>query len=222
MEKRKHIVILAAGDFPTHEVPLRALRDADFVVCCDSAYKAIRNEELGMRNYVVVGDGDSLSEQDKAALGDRWIHVPEQDYNDLHKAMCWATSNFKIQDSKFSILGATGRREDHTLGNISYLATFAEEYPGIDLEMLTDHGRFRIQNSEFIIHYYKSSPRQQVSLFTLDPRTRVTATGLQWPLDDATLSPWWQGTLNSALSDSFTLTSDGPLLVFQTYDPKPL
>ena len=46
MEKAKHIVILAAGDFPTHEVPLRALREADFVVCCDSAYKAIKNEEL--------------------------------------------------------------------------------------------------------------------------------------------------------------------------------
>ena len=222
MEKRKHIVILAAGDFPTHEVPLRALRDADFVVCCDSAYEAIRNEELGIMNYVVVGDGDSLSEQDKAALGDRWIHVPEQDYNDLHKAMCWATAQFGIPNSEFRILAACGKREDHTLGNISYLATFAEEYPGIDLEMLTDHGRFRIQNSKFRIQNYKSFPRQQVSLFTLDPRTRVTATGLQWPLDDATLSPWWQGTLNAALSDSFTLTSDAPLLVFQTYDPKTL
>ena len=222
MEKRKHIVILAAGDFPTHPLPLPALHDADFVVCCDSAYKAIRNEELGMRNYVVVGDGDSLSEQDKAALGDRWIHVPEQDYNDLHKAMCWATAQFGIPNSEFRILAACGKREDHTLGNISYLATFAEEHPGIDLEMLTNHGRFRIQNSEFRIQNYKSFPRQQVSLFTLDPHTRVTATGLQWPLDDVTLSPWWQGTLNSALSDSFTLTSDAPLLVFQTYDPKPL
>ncbi|MBP5546984.1 MAG: thiamine diphosphokinase [Bacteroidales bacterium] len=222
MEKRKHIVILAAGDFPTHPIPLQALHDADFVVCCDSAYKAIRNEELGMRNYVVVGDGDSLSEQDKAALGDRWIHVPEQDYNDLHKAMCWATAQFGIPNSEFRILAACGKREDHTLGNISYLATFAEEHPGIDLEMLTDYGRFTIQNSPFKIQNYKSFPRHQVSLFTLDPRTRVTATGLQWPLDDVTLSPWWQGTLNSALSDSFTLTSDAPLLVFQTYDPKPL
>ena len=120
MEKRKHIVILAAGDFPTHEVPLRALREADFVVCCDSAYKAIRNEELGIRNYVVIGDGDSLSEQDKAALADRWIHVAEQDYNDLHKAMCWATAQFRIPNSEFRILAACGKREDHTLGNISY------------------------------------------------------------------------------------------------------
>ena len=96
MEERKHIVILAAGDFPTHEVPLRALKEADFVVCCDSAYKAMRNEEFGMRNYVVVGDGDSLSEADKAALGDRWVHVAEQDYNDLHKAMQWAAAHYPL------------------------------------------------------------------------------------------------------------------------------
>jgi thiamine pyrophosphokinase len=226
-----NIVILAAGDFPSHPVPLQALSKADFVVCCDSAYEAIRNEELGIRNYVVVGDGDSLSEQDKAALGDRWIHVPEQDYNDLHKAMQWATSKFSILNSHFSILGATGRREDHTLGNISYLVTFSEEYPGIDLEMLTNHGRFSIigvnqsDTHEFThshIYTFSSFPHQQISFFTLDPRTHVTATGLQWPLDHACLSPWWQGTLNAALSNTFTVTSDGPLLIFQTFDAKPL
>jgi len=223
MEKRKQIVILAAGDFPKHPIPLKALQEADFVVCCDSAYSEWK-EESGKweteKPFVVIGDGDSLPPCDKRQLGDRWIHVAEQDYNDLHKAMQWATQKFNIQHSTFLILGATGKREDHTLGNISYLATFAQEYPGIHLEMLTDHGRFTIQNSSFKIQNYKSFPHQQVSLFTLDPRTRVTATGLRWPLAGATLSPWWQGTLNDALSDSFQIASDGPLLVFQTHDPK--
>ena len=87
MEETKHIVILAAGDFPTHPVPLQALREADFVVCCDSAYGTVKDGRLGIGDYVVVGDGDSLSEADKAALGNRWIEVGEPDYNDLHKAM---------------------------------------------------------------------------------------------------------------------------------------
>lgn len=221
MEKRKHIVILAAGDFPTHEIPLRALREADFVVCCDSAYSqfSVFNSQYSIP-FVVIGDGDSLPKETIQALGDQWIHVAEQDYNDLHKAMCWATSQFSILDSHFSILGATGRREDHTLGNISYLATFADEYPGIHLEILTDYGCFRIQKTGFNIQSYNSFPHQQVSFFTLDPRTRVTATKLQWPLSDTCLSPWWQGTLNTALSDTFEVSSDGPLIVFQTYDPK--
>ena len=93
MEERKHIVILAAGDFPSHPVPLRALHEADFVVCCDSAYSEWKEESGKWKEkipFVVVGDGDSLPEADKRTLGDRWLEVSEQDYNDLHKAMDYA------------------------------------------------------------------------------------------------------------------------------------
>ena len=211
------VVILTAGDFPTHPIPLKALQEADFVVCCDSAYKAIRNEELGIRNYVVIGDGDSLSEQDKTALGDRWIHVAEQDYNDLHKAMLWAAQKFSILNSQFSILGATGKREDHTLGNISYLVTFAEEYPGIDLEMLTNHGRVCAMRGS---RTFPSFPHQQVSIFSMSPDNPITSKGLRWPLDDFHARLWWQATLNESLGNSFSLTAPDWLLVFQTYDPK--
>lgn len=219
MEKRKlEIVILAAGDFPSHPLPLRVLREADFVVCCDSAYEAINNEELRIKNFVVIGDGDSLSGSDKQALGDRWLQVDEQDYNDLHKAMSWATSKFKIQNSQFTILGATGRREDHTLGNISYLVTFAMEYPGIHLAMLTDHGTFRAIGVG--THRFRSFPRQQVSIFVTDPTTALTSEGLRWPLCQMHPRLWWQATLNEALEDSFTLTSTGPFILFLTHEGK--
>jgi len=281
MEERKHIVILAAGDFPTHPVPLRALREADFVVCCDSAYNEFhrhiplspsdsspvsgeqhkkglldpssalpltqgeypkggrgyisttkKNEELRMKNYVVIGDGDSLSDEDKRQLGDRWVHVPEQDYNDLHKAMDYATSHFPPPTSHFTLLGATGKREDHTLGNISYLVTFTEEHPGADIEMLTDYGRFIALGpspstshlSPFSISPFSftlpSFPGQQVSIFSMDPNTRISSEGLRWPLDGFRARRWWQATLNEALGDSFTLTTDGWLVVFQTYEAK--
>lgn len=217
MEERKHIVILAAGDFPTHEVPLRALKEADFVVCCDSAYKAMRNEEFGMRNYVVVGDGDSLSEADKAALGDRWIHVAEQDYNDLHKAMQWAAAHYPLPTTHYQLIAATGKREDHTLGNISYLVTFAEEYPGADIEMLTDYGHFTAMNGS---RTFGAIPRQQVSIFTMDPDKPIDSEGLRWPLEEFHARRWWQASLNETLGTEFTLRTEGHLVVFQTYEPK--
>ncbi len=222
-----NIVILAAGDFPSHPIPLKALQEADFVVCCDSAYTqfSIFNFQFSIP-FVVIGDGDSLSEQDKRQLGDHWIHVAEQDYNDLHKAMYWATRRFQDPSCKFQILGATGKREDHTLGNISYLITFAQEYPGIDLEMLTNHGRFVALTSTshlspFTFHL-PSFPHQQVSIFTPDPATAVTSDGLRWPLDNFYAKLWWNATLNEALKESFSLSTTGPVIVFQTYDPKPL
>ena len=217
MEKTKHIVILAAGSFPTHPVPLQALREADFVVCCDSAYKAMRNEEFGMRNYVVVGDGDSLSEADKAALGDRWVHVAEQDYNDLHKAMQWAAAHYPLPTTHYQLIAATGKREDHTIGNISYLVTFAEEYPGADIEILTDYGRFVAMTGS---RTFACFPRQQVSIFTMEPDMAINAVGLKWPLDGFHARLWWQATLNEALGTEFSLRTEGRLVVFQTYEPK--
>lgn len=221
--KSKNIVILAAGDFPTHPLPLKALQEADLVVCCDSAYERFQDFETSRQqdpdssSFIVIGDGDSLSDDTKRHLGDRWIHVTEQDYNDLHKAMAWATCRFRDSSSKFQILGATGKREDHTLGNISYLITFAEEYPGIDLEMLTDHGRFRAMRGT---HTFPSFPRQQVSLFSMNPDNPIDSEGLRWPLDAFRPHRWWQASLNESLGDSFTITAPDWLLVFQTYDPK--
>lgn len=222
MEKTQHIVILAAGDFPSHPVPLRALREADFVVCCDSAYTrfSIFNFQFSSP-FIVIGDGDSLPEEKKRRLGDRWIQVDEQDYNDLHKAMAYAMSGEWRAESgstlHFQILGATGRREDHTLGNISYLVTFAEEYPGADIEMLTDHGRFCTFSGT---RTFEAFPHQQVSIFTLDPATAVSSEGLRWPLDRFHPTRWWQATLNDVLADSFTLAADGPVILFRTYAPK--
>lgn len=220
MEKRKHIVILAAGEFPTHPVPLHALHEADMVVCCDSAYSiwADTSDNISTE-FVVIGDGDSLSEADKAALGDRWIHVSEQDYNDLHKAMQYATSNYPLSYTHYTILGSTGKREDHTLGNISYLVTFAEEYPGIDLEMLTNYGRFTAMTGN---RTFATFPCQQVSIFTMDPDQPIYSEGLRWPLDSFHARRWWQASLNEALGTSFSLRTDGQLVVFQTYKKEAL
>ena len=228
-----NIVLLAAGDFPTHPIPLQTLREADFVVVCDSAYTqfSIFNFQFSIP-HVVIGDGDSLSAEDKQQLGDRWIEVAEQDYNDLHKAMAYATSRFENGSTgsptsigstgsptsvQFSILGATGKREDHTLGNISYLVTFAEEYPGADIEMLTDYGRFVAMRGE---RTFESFPRQQVSIFVMDPDDAITSDGLRWPLSQFHARRWWQASLNEALGTSFTLRSEDWLVVFQTYAAK--
>ena len=210
------VAILAAGDYPTHPVPLTALHEADIVVCCDSAYFNMRQASPDIQNYLVIGDGDSLSVDDKQRLGDRYVAVGEQDYNDLHKAMVWATSHYPVAHTRYTILGATGLREDHTLGNISYLATFADEYPGIDIVMYTNHGTFTVKNGE---GHYRSFARQQVSIFSLTPDIPVSVQGLAYPIEQRCIRHWWEATLNEAVGDTFTV-SGGTIIVFQTYEPK--
>jgi len=212
------VAILAAGDFPTRPEPMASLHEADFVVCCDSAYATLHTINYPLpTNFIVIGDGDSLPVSDKDALGDRYLQVDEQDYNDLHKAMLWATTHYPLSTTHFTIVGATGKREDHTLGNIAYLVTFAEEYPGIELEMLTDYGRLCALRGR---RRFDSFPRQQVSIFAMDADAAVTSQGLRWQLTDFRPARWWQATLNEATGNEFTLDTDGWMVVFQTYDPK--
>lgn len=205
----QNVIVLADGDFPTSPTPLKLLSEASFVCCCDGAA-----EELiahGRIPDAIVGDGDSLS----AAFKQRYKHIihaeSEQEYNDLTKA-----TRYCISQGATSIiyLGATGKREDHTLGNISLLSFYKETF-GIDVSMYTDYGFFRACNSGTTT--FSSFPRQQVSIFNLNC-TAISADNLRW--QPYAYKQLWQGTLNEATGTSFTITADGNYITYQTYAPK--
>ena len=118
MIKRYKCVVVANGLFPTGQQALELLRQADFVVACDGAVIGLENGRLP---DAVVGDLDSLPEPVRNRYSDRIHRVKDQETNDLTKAVNYVkTLGFR----EVLILGATGRREDHTLGNISLLAQF--------------------------------------------------------------------------------------------------
>ena len=56
-------VILANGDYPTHPIPLQILANAPYIVCCDGGADAYINR--GNVPDVIIGDGDSLSEENR-------------------------------------------------------------------------------------------------------------------------------------------------------------
>ena len=200
-------VILANGAFPMGAVPLEALRAAARVVCCDGA--ADKLLATGMEPSWIVGDGDSVSSDTREHFADRCHFVAEQETNDLSKAFRFCLS----QGWKdIFILGATGGREDHTLGNLSLLADFARE---ADVRLLTDFGFFTPLTASAQL---ESAAGQQVSLVACDVGMRVSAEGLKYPVRDLPLSRWWQGTLNEACGASFKVSFDeGVLLVFQMF-----
>ena len=199
-----YTVIVADGTFPTHEIPLGYLRNAKRIVCCDGSTENLLL--YGMLPDAIVGDLDSLSDALAARFADR-IHLDEsQDTNDLTKAVTWCSENGY---NDIVIVGATGKREDHTLGNVSLLADYIEE---VNVIMVTDTGIFRPLLKGTVI---LSFPGQQVSIFSIDPGTEVTSHGLRYPLTRSRITNWWFATLNEALGDSFSLEfSDGRLIVY--------
>jgi thiamine pyrophosphokinase len=198
----KKAVIIADGDFPQHEIPLRYLRESEFIICCDGSARYLA--DAGMTPSVIVGDMDSLSEELKERFADRLYVDSEQESNDLTKSVRWCL-NAGYDD--LVILGATGKREDHSVGNISLLAEYIKI---VNVKMVTDTGIF--------IPFVKSctvdsAPGQQVSVFSIDPSTRITSYGLLYPLKSRNLNNWWEGTLNEATGDYFKLDFDGGIMI---------
>lgn len=192
----KYTVILANGTFPTSPVPLLILNNASRIICCDGA--AVSLMEYGLQPTAVVGDLDSISPEIKSALAGKIIHYTEQETNDLNKAFRYCLSH---SWHDIVILGATGKREDHTLGNISLLADFAEQLPGI--QMVTDDGCFFVMRHSSKCECH---PGQQISIFAMDANTPITSTGLRYPLKGLVPTRWWQATLNEASGESFSLS----------------
>lgn len=205
-----NVIVLADGDFPTSPTPLKLLSEAAFVCCCDGA--AERLIAYGRIPDAIVGDGDSLSPEFKEKYKDILHTESEQEYNDLTKATRYVVNHFIAPNITY--LGATGKREDHTIGNIALLSYYKETF-GINVSMYTDYGFFQAADAGTTT--FPSFPRQQVSIFNLNC-TSIKATGLRWqPYAYAQL---WQGTLNESTSDSFTITTDGRYIIYQTYSPK--
>jgi thiamine pyrophosphokinase len=200
-------VILANGSYPTHAVPVKYLEEADMIICCDGA--AERLVSHGIEPGIITGDLDSVTPALKRKYKSILVTDADQETNDLTKAVKWCVSQ---GIKEIAILGATGLREDHTLGNISLLADYNRDLGAI---MLTDTGSFRAFDHTVTID---SFPGQQVSIFSLDPGLAVTSSGLRYPLQNLKLASWWRGTLNEAKSDNFTLVFEGGnLIVFMKY-----
>ncbi len=204
--------ILADGAPPTHPAARAAFDAASRLVCCDGAYRKAR--ALGRLPDLVVGDGDSLSAADRAALGERFVLIAEQETNDLDKAFRTAVARFG--GAGIVILGAGGLREDHFLGNVFRLPGFARA--ALDVAMVTDAGTFTVVTGA---RRYACRPGEAVSVFAPDPAARATSEGLEWPLAGVSLAELWRGTLNRTTGTSFRLACDRPLLVYRPFPSPP-
>lgn len=202
-------VVVANGLFPTGKLAGKALREAEFIIACDGATESL--VEHGVEPDVVVGDLDSLSDDLRRVYAGKLYEVRDQEINDLTKAVRYARDRGYRE---VLILGATGLREDHTLGNISLLADYMVDFERV--EMLSDYGLFTPICRTTDLPSYLG---QQVSLFSLYPCGPISVEGLRYPICHRSLFQWWEGTLNEALGDSFRVVlheAFSRLIVYRT------
>ena len=137
------------------------------------------------------------------------IYIFDQNTNDLTKAIEFCRGKGWREPI---IVGATGKREDHSLGNI-----FRAMEAGVDI--LTDTGVFRPipecnRRAPFVLKVKKGTP---ISIFATDPETRMTSAGLEWPLDGVRFANLYCATLNHANCTEVTLTTSHPAFLFYPF-----
>lgn len=217
----KTVIIICDGQFPKTEYPRYLIRTADYIICCDGALKkfiryspAIFGEER--LPDLVIGDMDTLSESLQKKHADIIIKENEQDHNDQTKAVRWALNN--ISDiANIYILGSTGGRADHTIGNLSLLMEYTRMFDlgEINVEAITDEGTIFAVNDTV---EFDCGTGRSVSIFSPDSTLRIKSAGLEYQTEDVVFDNWWQATLNKAAQDNVRLEFNHPSMALIILD----
>lgn len=205
----KDIVIICDGIFPKTEYPKYLIRTADFIICCDGALtKFIRNSHkiFGEDRLpdLVIGDMDTLSTAMQRKYSEIIIKETEQEHNDQTKAVRWAINNISDIDS-IHILGSTGGRADHTIGNLSLLMEYTRMFDldEIMIEAVSDEGIvFPINDTT----EFECGEGREISIFSPDNTLKIKSEGLVYKTDDVVFDNWWKASLNKASEDKVRLT----------------
>ena len=219
----KSVVIICDGKFPRSEYPRYLMMSADFTICCDGALVKYLRASKGIfgherRPDLVIGDMDTLPSAMQKKYSDIIIKEDEQEHNDQTKAVRWALNNIDDIEHIY-IIGATGGRLDHTIGNASLLMEYTRMFDlagkGIIMESVTDEGTaFAINDTT----EFDCGVGRQVSIFSPDNSLRIISSGLEYPTDEVVFDNWWKATLNRASADTVRLEFSHPSMALIIFD----
>lgn len=162
---------------------------------------------IGLRPAAVIGDLDSISGSARAWLGEELMtERPDQDRTDLDKAIEYAFEDLGV--GELTVLAATGGRVDHDLGNLGLLARLAR---GTDLVFEGGTHRVLATNDELRL---ASTPGETWSFWTYDPKTRVTVSGVRWPIENAAVDAASRPSIsNEAVAETIQVSATGGSVV---------
>ena len=165
------------------------------ILCADGG--ANTASAYGYAPDYIVGDLDSVSHQSKAALAaDRVVLVdPEGNVGtDGQKVLNHAVA---LGVTQAVLVGFTGRRTDHLLGNLSLLKTFADR---LTLRIVDDYCDIRLIDQCI---RFRADIGQKISLCPLDGAAEgITTEGLKWALRCESLIPGVRDGISNEVVDN--------------------
>jgi len=193
-------------------------RDWEYIICADAGMKFCH--EAGITPDLILGDFDSVDQESyeyfKAVCPERMERFPtHKDETDTELALLRA---IEAGADAITMIGATGTRLDHVLGNIQMLKLALDKH--VSCQIVDANNRIRMVQGEATLKKADQFGKY-VSLLPFTPEvTGITLKGFAYEVEDFTLvSGIARGVSNELEAETATITcKDGILLVIESRD----
>ncbi|MBB4806143.1 thiamine pyrophosphokinase [Chryseobacterium defluvii] len=178
------------------------------IACTDGAFHYLKNLGFPLEKLdFISGDFDSHSGVDENIYEEKFIHTPDQDKTDFHKAL-EIISEKGYHD--VDVLGGSGGEQDHFLGNLTVAYSFKEQ---LNIRFYDEFSEYYFVPKSFTLKGVKD---KMISLYPFPVVENITTNGLNWPLTNGNLSITERlGTRNFAVEDEVSIEYEkGDLLIF--------
>lgn len=209
-----HWVLMANGPLALSPAIRQFISSAERLIGVDGGSRHLHT--MGVLPHLAVGDMDSIPTDLLARYRDAGVelhlHPPKKDATDLELALELALEKGA---TRISILGATGGRLDHTLGNLFLLARCLPG--GIPACIMDQEQCIHLTDQALTL---EGAVGDTLSLLPATPEAcGISLTGLEYPLQNATLTfgtSW--GMSNVFVETRATVTiGSGRLFVFHLF-----
>jgi len=201
----KKCIILANGTAPAKSL-IRYLESAgyNFIICADGG--ADTAKKIGLVPDVITGDFDSVKSETLKYFKRKSeiIQIKRQNDTDVEKSLKYA---IRKKYDEVVLLGAIGDRLDHSFCNLGIVIKFFDK---IKVRIISDKSILTPYKGNVDIPAVKG---ETISLYGFDDKTKITSTGLKYPLKKTAL-PFGrkESTSNVAVRDTVKLKIEGGMI----------
>ena len=212
-DNQEPALIIANGASCSLELLGQLLEWSPIVVVLDNAIDRVL--DLNIKIDVLLGDFDGdfnpesyLEKQFPLEI----VYAPNQDKTDLEKAFDYLIEK---GHQAVNVIWATGKRADHTITNITTIASYRNQ---LKIVILDDHSKLFLLPYKYEKWYPKSTP---ISLIPIGNVTGIQTQNLKYPLHNESLSLGYRtGSSNEVLEDGIVKIeyAEGDLLLMECWD----
>lgn len=188
------ILIIGGGKLPSEDLLRKEYSQSDYIICADKGGEYLLKHNL-MPN-MLMGDFDSISTDSLNKFAEKKVLIErypvEKDFTDTELCVMKA---LEYNPQEIVMLGCTGSRLDHVIGNIGLLNQCLQK--GIKAYIKDEH------NEIFLIdkpHNFKGEIGSIISLQAFTEEVQgLSISGVKYPLKDYNLKSWSPYTVSNVI-----------------------